>query len=86
MSSSSLFQTSGTACTKTDAQVTYGAGFGRTRYGWKDNFNTLLVALVSGPCSSGVDRNRPRKLTYRFCSGAATPSFGLWALYHVGAH
>jgi hypothetical protein len=36
--------------------------------------------------ASGVNENRPRKLTSCFCPGAATPSFGFWALYHVGAH
>jgi hypothetical protein len=30
---------------------------------------------VSGPNSSGVDRNHLHKLTSRICSGAATPSF-----------
>ena len=45
----------------------------------------LPMALVSGPNSSGVDRNHPRNLTSRICPGAATPSFGLWALYRVGA-
>ena len=86
MSSSSLFRTPGTARTKTDAQVAYGVGFGRSLYGWKDNFKALPMAPVSGPNSSGVDRNSPRKLMSSFCPGAATPSFDHWALYRVGAH
>jgi hypothetical protein len=67
-------------------QVAYGVGFGRTWYGWKDNFKMLPMAPVSGPNSSGVDTNRARNLTPSFGSGAATPSFSLWALYRVGAH
>jgi hypothetical protein len=35
------------------------------------------MALVSGPNSSGVDRNRLHKLTSRIYSGAVTLSFGL---------
>ena len=74
--SSSLFRTPGIARTKMDAQVSYGVGFGCTCYGWKDNFKTLPMELVSGPNSSRVDRNRPRKLTYRICRSAVPPSFG----------
>ena len=85
-STSSLFRTSGTARTKTDAHVAFGVGFGCTLYGWKDNSKTLLVALVLGPNSFGVDRNRLRKLTYRICPGTAMLFFGLWALYRVGTH
>ena len=40
-----VLETSGTARTKTDAQVAYGVGFGHSLYGWKDNFKTLPVAL-----------------------------------------
>ena len=72
--------------TKTDTQVTNGVGFGHSLYGWKDNFKTLPMALVSIPNTSGVDRNCPRKLTSSVCPGAAMPSFGLWALNRVGAH
>ena len=64
-STSFQFWTPGTARTKMDAQVAYEVGFGRSLYGWKDNFKTLQMAPLSG---------------------AATPSFGLWALYRVGAH
>ena len=85
-STSFQFRTPGVARTKTDAQVAYRVRFGRSLYGWKDNFKMLPMALVSGPNPSGVDRNRPRKLISSFCPGAVTPSFGLWALYHVGAH
>ena len=85
-STSFQFQTPRTARTKTDAQVAYGARFGRSLYIWKNNFKTLPMELVSGPNSSGVNRNHPRKLMSSFYPGAATPSFGLWALYRVGAH
>ena len=80
------FQSPGAISTKTDAQVAYGVGFGHSLYGWKDIFKTLPMTPVSDPNSSGVDGNRPNKLTSRICPGAATPSFGLWALYRVGAH
>jgi hypothetical protein len=79
-STSFQFRNPGTARTKTDAQVAYGVGFGCSLYGWKDNFRKLPMELVSGPNSSGVDRNRLHKLTSRICSGAATPSFGLLGL------
>ena len=82
-STSSLFRTPGTARTKMDATVTYGLRFGHTLYGWKDNSNTLLMALVSGPNSFGVDRNPQNKMTSRICLGVASPFFGLWAMYRV---
>ena len=85
-STSFQFRSPITARTKMDAQVAYGVGFGRSLYGWKDNFKMLPMALVSGPKSLGVNRNRPNKLMPRIYPGAATPSFGLWALYRVGAH
>ena len=85
-STSFQFRSPGTARTKMDAQAAYRVGFGRSLYGWKDNFKTLPMDLVSGTNSSRVDRNRPRNLTSSFCPGVATPSFGLWALYHVGAN
>jgi hypothetical protein len=37
-SSSSLVWSPGAVRNKTDAQVTYGVGFGRSIYGWKQNF------------------------------------------------
>ena len=85
-STSFQFRTPGIARTKTNAQVAYRLRFGRSLYGWKYNFKTLLMALVSGPNSSGVDGNRQRNLMSSFCPGAATSSFGLWALYRVGTH
>ena len=72
-----------TARTKTDAQVSYGVGFRRTWYGWKDNFKTLPMELVSVPNSSGVDRNRRNKMASRICLGVASQFFGLWAMYRV---
>ena len=50
-STSFQFRTPETARTKTDAQITYGVGFGRSLYGWKDNFKELPMALDSGPNS-----------------------------------
>jgi hypothetical protein len=70
-STSFQFRTPGTARTKTDAQVSYGVRFGCSLYGWKDNFKKLPMEPVSGPNSSGVDRNRLHNLTSRICSGAA---------------
>ena len=55
-SSTSLFRTPGTARTKMDAPVAYRVGFGRTWYGWKDNFKTLPMAPVSGLNSSESTR------------------------------
>ena len=55
---SSLFRSPRAVCTKMGATVAYGLGFGLTWYGWKDNFNTLPMELISGPNSSGVDGNR----------------------------
>jgi hypothetical protein len=60
-----------------DAQVAYGVGFGRSLYGWKDNFEELPMAPVSGPNSSRIDENCLKKFTSRICYGAATPFFGL---------
>ena len=45
-STSFQFWTPGTARTKMDAQVAYGVRFGRSLYGWKDNFKALPMALV----------------------------------------
>jgi hypothetical protein len=70
-STSFQFRTLETARTKTDGHVAYGVGFGCSLYGWKDNFKKLPMESVSGPNSSGVDRNRLHKLTSRSCSGAA---------------
>jgi len=47
-STSFQFRTTGTARTKTDAQVAYGVGFGRTWYGWKDKFRSPLGARPVG--------------------------------------
>ena len=80
-STSFQFRTPGTARRKMDAQVAYGVGFGCTIYVCKDNFKKLPMALVSGPNSTGVDGNRRNKLTSKICLGAATPYFGIWAVY-----
>jgi len=85
-STSFQFRTPRTARTKTDAQVAYGVRFGCSLYGWKYNFKTLPMEPVLGPNSFVDVRNCPRKLTSSFYPGAVTPSFGLWALYRVGAH
>jgi hypothetical protein len=65
------FRTPGTAHTKTDAHIAYGVGFGCSLYGWKDNFKKLPMEPVSGPNSSGVDRNHLHKLTSRTVFGDA---------------
>jgi hypothetical protein len=80
-SSSFQFRIPDTARNKMDAQLAYGVKFGRSLYGWKDNFEELPMAPISGPNSSRIDRNCLNKLTSGICSGAATPSFGLWAVY-----
>jgi hypothetical protein len=59
------------------AQVAYGVRFGRSLYGWKDNFEELPMASISGPNSFRIHRNCLNKLTSRIYSGVATPSFGL---------
>ena len=76
-STSSLIRSPGAVSTKTDAQAANRVGFGCSLYGWKDNFKTLPMASVSGPNSSGVDGNRPRKLMSSFCSGVVTLFLGL---------
>jgi hypothetical protein len=82
-SSSFQFRIPGTTRNKMGAQVAYGVGFGRSLYGWKDNFGELSMALVSGPNTSRIHMNCLNKLTSRICSGATTPSFGL--LGHVSS-
>ena len=57
----------------------HGVRFRCSLYGWKDNFKKLPMALVCGPKSLGVDRNRWNNWTSRICQVAATPSFGLLA-------
>ena len=78
-SSSSLLRSPRAAFCKNNTTATYGVHFGRSLYGWKGNFKELPMALVSGPNSLGVDRNRWNKGTPRICHNAATPSFGLLA-------
>ena len=43
----------------------------------------LPMAPVSGPNSSGADRNRRNKMTSRIYLGVASPFFGLWAMYRI---
>jgi hypothetical protein len=43
-SSSSPVRSPGAVRNKTDAQVAYGVGFGRSIYGWKHNFINLPMA------------------------------------------
>jgi hypothetical protein len=75
-SSSFQFRIPGIARNKMGAQVAYGVRFGRSLYGWKDNFEELPMAPVLGPNSSRIHGNCLNKLTSRICSGAAMPSFG----------
>jgi hypothetical protein len=70
-STSFQFWTTETDRTKTDAHIAYGVRFGCSLYRWKDNFKKLPMESVSGPNSSGVDRNRLHKLTSRIYSGVA---------------
>jgi hypothetical protein len=42
---------------KTDAQVAYKVGFGRSIYGWKHSFIELPMALVSWQNTIGVNGN-----------------------------
>jgi hypothetical protein len=57
-SSSSPVQSPGAVRNKTDAQDAYGVGFGRSIYGWKQNFIKLLMAPVLCQNSSRVNGNR----------------------------
>jgi hypothetical protein len=56
---------------KTNAQVAYGVGFGRSIYGWKQNFTKLPMAPVLCQISFRVNGNRQNKLTSRICQSAA---------------
>jgi hypothetical protein len=71
-SSLSPVRSPGAVRNKTEAQVTYGVGFGRSIYGWKKNFIELPMAVVSCQNSSRVNGNRRNKLTSRICRSAAS--------------
>jgi hypothetical protein len=63
---------------KTDAQVAYGVGFGRSIYGWKQNFIKLPMVSVLCQNSFRGNGNRRNKLTSRiFQSAALTVWLGL---------
>jgi hypothetical protein len=70
-SSSSPVRSPGAARNKTDAQVAYGVGFGRSIYGWKQNFMKLPMPPVLCQNSSRVNGNCRNKLTYRIYQSAA---------------
>jgi hypothetical protein len=70
-SNSSPVQSPGAVPNKTDAQVAYGVGFGRSIYGWKHNFIKLPMALVLFQNSFRVNGNRRNKLTSKICQSAA---------------
>jgi hypothetical protein len=56
-SSSSPVRSPGAVRNKTDAQVAYGVGIGRSIYGWKPNFIKLPMAPVLSkirPESTGI--------------------------------
>jgi hypothetical protein len=72
-STSFQFWTPGTARRKTDNQVAYGVGFGRSLYGWNQNFIELPMALVPPQNSIQVVQNRRNKMTSTISLGAATP-------------
>ena len=61
----------------------YGLGFGRSTYAQKDKEKTFPMPPASCQNSSGVIGNRQNKRESRICVGAASPIFGLWALYLV---
>jgi hypothetical protein len=69
--SSGPVRSPGVVRNKTDAQVAYRVGFGRSIYGWKHNFIDLSMAPVSCQNSSQVNGNRRNKLTSRICQSAA---------------
>jgi hypothetical protein len=83
--SSGPVRSPGVVRNKTDTQVAYGVGFGRSIY-WKHNFIELPMALVSCQNSSRVNRNLWNKLMSRICQGAAPIPLGLLAQQeaHVG--
>jgi hypothetical protein len=62
--------------TKTDALAIYGVGFGRSIYGWNQNFIDLPMAPVPPQNSFWVDGNRRHKWASRIWQGALPPSFG----------
>jgi hypothetical protein len=69
--SSSPVRSPGAVRNKTEAQVTYGVGFGSSIYGWKQNFIKLPMAPVLCQNLFRVNRNRRNKLTSRICQSAA---------------
>jgi hypothetical protein len=71
-SSSSPVRSPGAVRNKMHAQVAYGVGFGRSIYGWKQNFIELPMAPVSCQNSFRVNGNRRNKLTSRICQSAAS--------------
>ena len=83
-SSSSSPRSPGAAHTKNDAQVAYGVCFGRSLYGWKDNFKELTMALVSGPNSLGINGNHRNNVTSRICQGLRHRLLGCCPMYRVG--
>jgi hypothetical protein len=85
MSSLSPSRALGVVYRKTNTQVTYRLGFGRSLYSWKQNFIELPIS-VPPQNSLWVVENRRNKCTYRICHAAATPSFGLWSVYYVRVH
>jgi hypothetical protein len=56
-----------------DNQVAYGVGFGRSLYGWNQNFIELAMALVPPQNSIQVILNHRNKMTSIICLGATTP-------------
>jgi hypothetical protein len=70
-SSSSPVRSPGEVRNKTDAQVAYKVGFGRSIYGGKQNFIKLPMAPVLCQNSSRVIGNRRNKLISRICQSVA---------------
>jgi hypothetical protein len=80
-SSSCQSRIPGTARNKMGAQVAYGVGFGHSLYGWKDNFEELPMAPVSGPNSSRIHGNCLNKLTSKICPALRRCLLASWVVY-----
>jgi hypothetical protein len=52
----------------------------------QNNLMFIPMELVRHQNSSGVMGNDRNNLTFRIYLGAASPYFGLWAVYYVGAY
>jgi hypothetical protein len=84
---SSPFRSPEAVNTKTDTQVTSGLRLRHSRYVQKADEDIIPMAPVVGQNSSGVDGNRPRKLTYRVSCDTVFWSLGRVSCWSPrGAH